>query len=61
MHDGSRGLKEDAITPNCRWLNAPASLLLSEDQWPEDISKSKSAPDVTCEVPGETLMSAVDG
>ena len=30
--DGSRGLKADAIYPNCRWLNGPAFLLLSEDQ-----------------------------
>ena len=45
--DGSRGLKADAITPNCRWLNGLAFLLLSEDQWPEDILKSKFAPDVT--------------
>ena len=52
--DGSRGLKADAINPNCRWLNGPAFLLLSEDQWAEDISKSKFAP---C----ETLMSVVDG
>ena len=34
--DGSRGLKADAITPSCPWLNGPAFLLLSEDQWPED-------------------------
>ena len=62
--DGSRGLKADSITPNCRWLNGPSFLLLSEDQWPEDIPKSMFAPDVTCEVPevpGETFMSAVDG
>ena len=59
--DGSLGLRADAITSNCRWLNGPAFLLLSEDQWPEDISKSKFAPDVTCEVPCETLMSVVDG
>ena len=30
--DGSRGLRADAITSNCRWLNGPAFLLLSEDQ-----------------------------
>ena len=59
--DGSRGLRADAITSNCRWLNGPAFLLLSEDQWPEDISKSKFAPDVIYEVPCETLMSVVDG
>ena len=52
--DGSRGLKADAINPNCRWLNGPAFLLLSEDQWPENISKSNF-------VPCETLMSVVDG
>lgn len=45
--DGSRGLKADAITANCRWLNGPAFLLPSEDQWPEDIPKSKFASDVT--------------
>ena len=59
--DGCRGLKADAITPNCRWLNGPAFPLLSEDQWPEDIPKSKFAPDVTCEEKTETIMSAVDG
>ena len=58
--DGSRGLRADAITSNRRWLNGPAFLLLSEDQWPEHISKSKFAHDVTCEVPCETLMSVVD-
>ena len=26
--DGSRGLKADAITPNCHWLNGPSFLLL---------------------------------
>lgn len=52
--DGSRGLKADAINPNCRWLNGPAFLLLSEDQWPEHISKSNFVP---CETP----MSVVDG
>ena len=52
--DGSRGLKADAINPNCPWLNGPAFHLLSEDQWPEDISKSNI-------VPCETLMSVVDG
>ena len=56
--DGSRGLKADAITPNCCWLNGPAFLVLSEDQWPEDIPKSKFAPDVTCEEKTETIMSA---
>lgn len=35
--DGSRGLEASAITSNCRWLNGPAFLLLSEHQWPEDI------------------------
>ena len=35
--DGSHGLKADAISPNCCWLNGPAFLLLSEDKWPEDI------------------------
>ncbi|XP_022806184.1 uncharacterized protein LOC111343295 [Stylophora pistillata] len=62
--DGSRGLKADSITPNCRWLNGPSFLLLLEYQWPEDVLKSMFAPDVTCEVPevpGETFMSAVDG
>ncbi|XP_074621676.1 uncharacterized protein LOC141880115 [Acropora palmata] len=59
--DGSRGLRADMITSNCRWLNGPAFLLLSEDEWPEDISKSKFAPDVIYEVPCETLMSVVDG
>ena len=56
--DGSRGLKADAITPNCRWLNGPAFLLLSEDQWPEDIPKSKFTTDMTCETPAEINMSA---
>lgn len=56
-----RGLRADAITPNCRWSNGPAFLLLSEDQWSEDIPKSKLSPDVTCEVPAENIMSAVDG
>ena len=45
--DGSHGLKAGAITQNCCWLNGPAFLLLSEDQWSEDIPKSKFAPDVT--------------
>ena len=39
--DGSRGLKADAITPNCHWLNGPAFLLLSENLWPEDIQNVK--------------------
>ena len=39
--DGSRDLKGDAIIPDCRWLNGPAFLLLSEDQCPEDVPKSK--------------------
>ena len=56
--DGSRGLKADAITPNCRWLNGPAFLLKSEDQWPEDIPKSKFTTDMTCETPAEINMSA---
>ena len=58
MDDGSRGFKADAITPNCRWLNGPAFLVLSEDQWPEDISKSKFTTDMTCETPAEINMSA---
>ena len=56
--DGSRGLKADAITPNCRWLNGPAFLLPSEDQWPDDIPKSKFTTDMTCETPAEINMSA---
>ena len=59
--DGSCGLRADAITSNCRWLNGPAFLLLSEDQWPEDMAKSKFTPDVIYEVPCETLMPVVDG
>ena len=48
-----------SITPSCRSLKGPAFLLLSEDQWPEDIPKSKFPPDVTCETSTETNMSAV--
>ena len=35
--EGTRGMGAGAITSDSRWLNGPPFLLLSEDQWPEDI------------------------
>ena len=37
-----------------KWTSIPS--ILSEDQLPEDIPKSKFAPDVTCKVPAETII-----
>ena len=52
VDDGSRVLKSDATTPIYiyRWLNGPAFVLLSEDQWLEGIPKSKFAPDATFKI-----------
>ena len=46
-NDGSHSLEADTITPNCCWFKGTAYLLLSEDQEPEDIPRSKFAPGLT--------------
>ena len=47
-----------AITSDSRWLNGRPFLLLSEDQWPEDIPKTKLSPDPVAGAPTEVVQLA---
>jgi hypothetical protein len=58
--DGSRGRSSKALTPECRWLNGPAFLLLPEEQWPEDIPRIQLVPDKDGEELAETVLSTDD-